>query len=216
MATETLANLRTRIRGRADQDNIGLDFITDPILTSMINESYREYYDLVLESHADHYLAAPVSFTLASNVNTYALSNLTRFYRLRGIDRVEGSEYTALRRYNNQQRNESRRLSYRVMGADIFFQPPESAPGSYRAWYIPEPAALAADGDTVDGFNGWEAWIVADVCSKIAAKAEEDPAPFVRDRDRVAERIRRAAADRDEGEPEVIGDTYNSWDYDGY
>lgn len=217
MATETLVNLRLRIRERSDQVQTN-QFVSDAELNRYINASYREYYDIVLESHADHYLAAPVSFTLAAGVSSYALSNLTSFYRLRGIDRVEGTEYISIRRYNNQERNDVRKLSYRVMGSTIYFQPASAAAGSYRAWYIPEPTALTSDSDTVDGFNGWEEWIVCDVANKISAKAEEDVGPFVRDRDRIAERIHKASSDRDEGDAETIADVFNqrNWDTWGY
>lgn len=207
MATETLANLRTRIRERSDHAEPD-DFVSDAELTRMINESYREFYDLVLESHADHYLAAPASFSLSSGANTYALSSLTSFYRLRGIDRRDGSGWYTVPRYQHAQRNDLRQLSYRVMGSSLFFEPIEDAAGDYRAWFIPEPATLSNDSDTVDGFNGWEVWIVEDVCAKIAAKAEESTSPFTGARDRVTERIRRAAADRDEGSPEKISDVY--------
>jgi ribosomal protein S30 len=213
LATETLVNLRLRVRERSDQVNTN-QFVSDAELTRYINASYREYYDLVLESHADHYLATPVSFTLSAGVSTYALSSLPLFYRLRGIDRVEGTDYIAIRRFTNAERNEVRKLSYRVMGTNLYFQPTTAAPGNYRCWYIPEPAALTADGDTVDGFNGWEEWIVCDVASKIAAKAEEDVSPFVRDRDRVADRIRKASSDRDEGDAEVISDVFNQRNWD--
>lgn len=218
MATETLSNLRTRIRERSDHTNPD-DFVTDSELNRMINSSYREYYDLVLESHADHYLAAPASFSLGSGATTYALSNLTRFYRLRGVDRQEGGSWITVRRYQHQERNDLNRLSYRVMGGNLHFEPSGSTAGSYRVWFVPEPDPLTSDSGTVDGWNGWEEWIVEDVCAKIAVKGEEDARPFVAARDRIAERIRRAAADRDEGDPETISDVYSqrNWEwYDGF
>lgn len=216
--TTTLSTLRSDIRSRADMDNS--EFITDSELNSYINASYAELYDILVSRFEDYYTTTS-SHSVASGASEFSVP--ADFYKLRGVDRqYSGNDYYSLSKFNFNQRNfKNRRVSnslwgtinvnYRLVGNNIELIPEDQASGTYRMWYVPACPVLSLDADTVDGVNGFEEYIVVDVCIKVLEKEESDTTTFQRQKAALMKRIEEMAAQRDAGEPDRITDTV-SWD----
>ena len=219
MSAITLATLKTRCRERADM--VDSEFIPDTELLTYINASYTELYDILVSKFEDYFVAPPTSFTIAAAATYYTLPS--DFYKLRGVDySLGGSEYVALRKFNFNERNQNRvsnriarrqpKVSYRIVGNNLYMEPGDLAPGSYRLWYTPACTLLVDDTDTLDGVNGWEEYVVVDTAIKMMAKEESDTIQLERERARLLERIEQMAQNRDYDQPERITDVA----FDGY
>jgi hypothetical protein len=66
-------------------------------------------------------------------------------------------------------------------------------------------------GNMMDGFNGWEEYIIVDAARKIVRKEEGDTADLERDKAGLLIRIESEAANRDIGQPQSAADTSGSW-----
>jgi hypothetical protein len=225
MATVTLSSLRSQVRQRADQENS--TFISDAELDGYINLSAASLYDILVSRFEDYYTLAPLSFTISSG-STYALPS--DFYKLRGLDRaLSSTEFYSIPKYNFQERNQRSRnilrnlegfngLAYRIVGNTLYFLPEDQAQGSYRLWYIPTYTKLVNTNDTLDGFNGWEEYIILDAAIKCMTKEESDPTVLLMERKSVMDRIESLANNRDIGLPERVSSVrdYNDDDTRGF
>jgi hypothetical protein len=63
----------------------------------------------------------------------------------------------------------------------------------------------------VDGFNGWDEYIIVDAARKILRKEEADTAEIEQDLQRLLNRIEAEAANVDVGQPQSAADTSGSW-----
>lgn len=222
MAT-TLSDLRTRARQRADMVNS--QFISDSELTSFINASYAELYDLLIQTYEDYFVSSE-TFTLASSdAGVRALPS--DFYKLKGVDYDLNGSYVTLYPYDWNTRNLRQQsvsslyrrdfdLSYRVMGSNLRLEPRDNATGSFQLWYVPSYTALSADSDTVDSNitrNNWEEYIVIDTAIKMLAKEESSTNHLIYEKQQMVKRIEASAMDRDVDQPERISDVNhrNDW-----
>lgn len=212
----TLLQLRTQARQRADM--VKSKFVTDEELTSYVNASMYELYDLLVSTYEDWYIADPITFTLTGTADAYSLP--TDFYKLRGIDRsVDGTEngtwftvtpfmFIDRNKYNqiNNIGGTIPTVKYRLMGDNLKFVPYNVAAGLYRMWYIPSAPLLVDDTDTFNGVDGWEEYIVVDCAIKMLAKQEDDVSVFMAQKNALKQRIEELAAERDAGSSATISD----------
>lgn len=122
--TMTLTQLITAVRQRADFVNS--QFVTDAELTSYINQSYFELYDLLIQKYGDnYYVADPAVFSTDGSTMQYPLPNgtLTSFtngrtgatsyqapaiYKLLGVDLElanQSQSFVTIRPFNFSDRN---------------------------------------------------------------------------------------------------------------
>lgn len=218
----TLAQMRTRVRERADMKNSS--FVEDSELNQYINASYQELYDILVTSFEDYYTLPPVSFSLSST-DYYELPS--DFYKLRGVDAaINNGDYYTMSPFDfarrNRQGQSMYRLdyvqfdkNYRIIGNRIYITPSERAQGDYRIWYIPQATVLTSDTSTLDGINGWEEYVVIDAARKCLAKEESDTSFMIAEKEGLRQRIINAAARRDAGMPKTISDV-NLINLDGW
>lgn len=222
MKTITLSNLRNTIRRRCDRENS--NFVTDSELNDYINASYSELYDLLVGVYQDFYTTSTTAVVSSGN-SSFSVPN--DFYKLRAIDRqLSGDEYISLEKFNFSERNNkysnttnfnsNYNIKYRLVGNSIELLPNAEAPGTYRIWYIPVYTTLSSDGDVLDGVNGWEEYIINDVCIKMLDKEESDSSPFQRGKSQQLARIQEMAAMRDISAPDTITDIYDHVNDDWY
>lgn len=222
--TMTLLQLRTAVRQRADMVNS--TFITDAELTSYINQSAYELYDLLVEKYGDDYfvtLPAP-QYTTDGIATTYALP--TDFYKLLGVDLAVSMPdwWVTLRPFEMAERNRFAlrnfqsfyglsNLRYKLAGSSIWFSPTPAAGQTYRLWYVPRWTELSADTDTLDGVSGWTEYVIVDAAIKCLQKEESDPTMLAVQKQALVQRIEAAAANRDAGMPHTVSDTMraNPW-----
>ena len=221
----TLAQLRTRARQRANMENS--NFIRDTEMLALINASYAELYDIMVTKYEDYYITGPTSFSISSG-NTYSLPS--DFYKLRGVDYLQGTQYVTIYPINWNNRNRLNRAvnrrtsyqlnpSYRIVGSTLYIYPSDDALGDYQLWYIPSFTPLADDSDLIDGSiarNGWEEYVVVDVARKMLQKEESDTRELIREKERLLVHIEGAAAERDVDQPESVTDVSTFKTVDGF
>lgn len=212
----SLAQLKELCRQRADMENS--NFITDSELTSLINLSYGEYYDLILSNYEDDY-TVEYELTISSGETSCPLPS--DFMKLRGVDyKVSVDDYIKVSKFQFSDRNKSpfpRRKRYRIIGDKISFLPNKECEGEYRLWYIPVYPKLTADYDTIGGVNGWEDLVVIQTAIYMLQKEESDVTNLMVQKAQIIERISSMSANRDAGGIETVVDTteYNvGFDYD--
>lgn len=213
MAT-TLGDLKDKARQRSDMVNN--PFIAEDELTTYINESYKELYDIIVSKFEDYYVSGPVSFSLGTGESTYALPS--DFYKLLGVDRsLGGDDYYTIRPFNFEQRNSRRsstlyrgiypNIQYRLVGDYLRFNPEDLAQGDYRLWYVPTVTALANDSDSIGiELDKWAEFIVVSAAIKMLAKEESDPSVLMSQKAELKRRIEEMAANRDVGESMRVTD----------
>ncbi len=209
MAT-TLAQLKTRARQRADMENS--QFIGDSELTSYINASYAELYDLLIQTHED-YFTTSTDFTLTSSDNGVRAMGVT-VAKFRGLDWLNGSDYIPLKTYSWNERGRSwrnsRHRAYRLVGDNIMLTPASGADGTYKMWYVPAITPLSLDADTIVtpvSRNNWEEYIVIDVAMKLRDKEESDISTLMQQKQQIITNIRTSAANRDLDQPARVAST---------
>ena len=220
----TLSEIKERARRRADmEDN---PFISEPELTQYVNDSIAELHDILVTTYGEDYYTEDYSFYTTSGTDRYALPDA--FYKLSGVDvQLNGSSYTTLQKFNFRDRNRYENVGawtlqgaggirYRIVGNELVFASTPTSALAVRVWYTPVATALVDDSDSFDGINGYEEYVVIDAAIKMLQKEESDISILYRQKQDMLKRIESAAANRDSGEPETIGDVSRSHLYDDY
>lgn len=205
--TFTLAQLRTKVRERADQENSG--FIDDTELNGYISSSYTRLYDILVKSGL-HYFETTQTI-VADGSDNYALP--ADYYGTLGVDFIESTDvFIEVPEYMFHERNDfgtsgsSHALGYRIIGTVIELLPKPTT-GSYRHIYLPAAVDLTTDSQTVDGVSGWEEFIVLDSAIKCYIKEEAASGPLDREREVIRREIQEAAENRAMQQPRVVADT---------
>lgn len=226
MATLTLQNLIDAVRQRADMQNS--QFVTDSELTSYINQSYQELYDLIRQKFGDDYFVAPpVIITTDGTNDTYLLPNGTNFsaapsfQNLLGVDLLLSNQpdsavtikpfmFAERNRYavpNFQSFYGVTNLRYRLRDNRIWFTPIPASGQSIRLFYVPQLVALSAPSDTADNLGGWLEYVICDAAIKCAQKEESDISVLAAQKMMLIQRIEAAAENRDIGMSQSVSDT---------
>lgn len=188
MASITFATIRTRVRQRTDQEYSDSEFVTDAELNQLINTSYNELYGLLVR-HSLH-RSETVQEITATGATSYPLAS--DFYAVLGVFRVDGTERCLLPRHDHRHRPNTAvtgpATSYRIVGSTLQLSPLPTS-GTYELVYVPVPADLTADADTLDGVLGWEEYVVVDVAIRVLMKEESDVSDLRAERERLQARI---------------------------
>jgi hypothetical protein len=217
--TMQLSDLRTAAKQRADM--VFSNFLTTAEWNQVINQSYLELYDLLIEKYeSDYFVQTPYSFSTDGVNVLFPLP--PDFYKLKGLDvqltGVNTGQWFTVRRINFSERNKYNlptalsgyrysHLGYKLVGANIMLQPLPQAGLSFRLWYAPRLTPLVLDTDVADGLSGWLEYVIVDAAIKALAKEESDTSELVREKQGLLARIDVAAGDRDAGNPPTVSDT---------
>lgn len=184
MPTATLLDLRTRARQRANMENS--TFVTDTELTRLVNtHRYRLYNRLALA--VPYYFSKDHPITTVAGQIPYPLPEDFRssqvVYAVEQLD-----QYRPLRNLTDFQRN-----VYRAPA------------GAYNVMlrYTPTPPPLVDDGDMLDGFSGYDEYIVAAVARDLILKEEGDVGTLMDEMAQLAAEI-TSTLPRDQGQPEYV------------
>lgn len=221
----TVGNLRLECQQRTDR--VYSDNITAQEWNSMINQSYKELYDILIQKFGDDYfIQVPHTYTTTGQIDptfqaqVFALP--ADFYKLMrcevALNASDPNSWITLRQFQAIQANlwnfpnvytfyGITNLRYRIWGKYLQLVPIASAGQTIRIWYSPRPNQLINDTDTVDAISGWEEYIVADVCIKALAKTEEDSSVFMAQKMALLKRVEEAAENRNVGEPQTVSDS---------
>lgn len=213
MATRTLSVLRDRCKQRANMENS--DFVTDAEWNSYINYSISELRDALASKVGDDYFATSQDISLNSSTDVYALS--TDFYKVLWVELLcTDGYYRKMARFEISEMNSSAHVAalaipeirYRLRGNNIWLNPQSALGGrSIRVWYVPLLTELSSDSDTVDGFNGWDEFIILKSARKALVKEEQDVSDIDTELMVIYQRIESMAENRDQAQPMRIQDT---------
>jgi len=205
-----LATFRSRIRDRADLVNDM--FIQDGTLNQWINDSISELYDLLVQASEDWYVVSTPQTVTAPASTFTAPAGMLRFH---GLDRdLGGGTYESVKRGVFRERLTYTERRYVLTAGTFRLFPVSSAPGNYVVWYTPVFTPMEDDGDTFDGIDGWEEYVVVDVAAKCREKAgDEDPSDFLSRKAVLRARIQTMTATRDGGEPPRVVDVHADDEY---
>lgn len=200
----TLADIRRQAKQRADMENS--DFIADSEWLDMINASYAELYDILVQKGIDMFVLSQ-SFAVNGTTSQYALP--TSVYKLTGIDYQLGGLSYPMQKFvfadRWKYRTNQQVLRYRLVGNTIYFVPTPAAQ-TLTLWYVPPITRLAVDADTVDTVNEWAEYIIIDAAIKARIKEESDTAELFAQKQSLVQRIQVISGDRDHAFGERVTD----------
>jgi hypothetical protein len=212
MAIIALSALRARVRQRANME--GSQFVTDSELNTYINEAIADLRDKMISKVGDDYFAAETTYTLLANQDTYALPS--DFYKVLYVE-VKGDDgyFYKMRRFEVSERNFGASpinyyipdIRYRLRANNIVFTPQNLMGGrQVRLTYVPIPSELVTDGDTLQGYNGWETYVIVYAARKALVKEESDTAQLDAELVKLDQRMESMIDNRDQSEPSRIYD----------
>lgn len=222
--TTTFLSLRTQALDRADMT--GDTFIDTDRLKEYVNLAIRELYDLIIKTDPD-FFQTKTTTAFVDGTEEYSLPS--DFYKLLKVFYLDGNERTDMRRFDLRDLSRDRlpylpttirgrRYRYREQGSNIMVHP-KPGTGSMEIWYVPQPADLSDDSDTVEAHLpiGWEEFVIYRTAEKCAAREEDyEKAQYLSAKAmEVAERILDLGSDRDQGESDRVTDAYHRWGIDG-
>lgn len=212
--TNSLIELRRSIRNRGAWKR---EDVTDAQLTEWINSSIKALVDiqviidpLLFNSMKDiHVISGTRSYDLPSDV-----------YRVTGVsvsDSTCQDGYQNLLRYQFEERYDYAILTtqkldarYIILGSKIEFQPTPQWTDTVRIHYVPKVTDLDAPTDTYDFHDGWQEWVILDVCEKIALLKNQNNQMFNGLKREIQDRLTTAII-RDIAKPRVVVDQNRRW-----
>lgn len=216
--TMTLTDLLAAVSQRADMVNS--QFVSPAEMTSYINQSYQELYDILVQKFGDDYfVAAPYAVT--TDGVTDALTLPTDFQKLLGVDlALDAQTFITLRPFMFSERNQFpsnsfqssngiTNLRYRIRGNFLWLAPVPPAAQNIRIWYIPQLASLVSGSDIANNLGGWLEYVIVDAAIKCMQKEESDVSVLLMQKQLLTQRIEAAAANRDASNPQTVTDTVN-------
>lgn len=214
--TFTLAQLRQRVRELVDIE--GNRHFTDSEVNSRISSAYAKYYAKLVASGLG-YAGEKTQTIFTVGTNTYAMptdhmSTLRVDYRY-STELWQELEEVLVQEINRYQTTGSQAFGFRLVGGNILLYPTPPSGQTYRHIYVPAPADLTTDTQTVDGVAGFEDAVVLDAAIRCLIKKEDaDTSSLLRERDLVDARIQEEAEMRLLTKSRRIARTRNRLDRD--
>lgn len=238
-----MGSIVAEIRERSDHQ--GSDFVTDDELAGWVNQSAADLHDLIVDYAGPEAVQHSADLTLVAGEDTIELPpdyyRLVGVDALFGGRWLPLRPYAPRQRRRFQPGpgwSGPRDAQYRLVGrkdpaawgaatALMSFVPRAPRDVQITVWYIPLAFHAAKGGDQqicqglcphplLTTWNGWDEYVISDVCAKIQEKREGDPRPFAVRRDRARARIISAAVAFDTGEPARIRDAREEYGGDPY
>lgn len=228
---EALATIRDRIRRRCDQENS--TFVSDTEINEEINASYAHLFDEIHDAADTEGILNFVDLTTSAGTDIYTITDAwdpggevapqVEIYRVAGVDAQFNGKWRPLTKVAFPDRNDFVDATGWTGPGDTFYRlhnhvrtsgalqirlfPVPQGTHTVRVWYMP----IAPNASTTLGvvaLNGWDEFIVADVCAKILEKEESSSSRLIERRNLALRRVIWAAANLDdsgtEGMREVI------------
>lgn len=221
----TVGNLILESKQRVDRVNA--DNITDQEWTSMLSQSYKWLYNLLIQKFGnDYFIANPYTYTTSGQIDPVFQAQVfplpPDFYKLMrcevALNPGDPNSWVTLRQFEAIQANlwnfpnvytfyGITNLRYRLWGKYLQIVPIASAGQTIRIWYSPKPNQLINSTDIIDGISAFEELMVVDTCLKALAKTEEDVTVFALQKKELLQQIEEAAENRNVGEPQTVSDS---------
>lgn len=212
MASPTLAQLRTRTRERANMENS--TFVTDSELNRYINYSINSLRDKMIQKD-EEYFATSTTFSLVDGTEEYSLP--ADFYKVISCQMLGDNQlYFPMKRFDYSELNESARplyysgadIRYKIRASKLVVNPSTQIGGrTVKLLYVPIPTELSIDADTMDGFNGWDEYVVLASAIKCLQKEEQDVSDLKQELLLMEARVDTLMDSRDHSQPHRVQDS---------
>lgn len=199
--TFTLAELRTAVQRRGGVE--GSYDLTTAILNEYINSAIAELHDLLI-AKADDRLVTSATLTTTPGSATVALPST--FYEFRKLEIVDPSTPSGYRKLFGFTLDEAHLFGpstgkdyrYRLEGASsLILSAATPTAETLRLYFIPYATVLSADGDTLNGWNGYDELVVMMAWRKCVERQRLDTSGVDREIARLQARVMRDSAGRD-------------------
>lgn len=218
--TRTLANLVADVRQRTNMENS--EFVTDDEITEYLNQELAELHAKLTASEGQPHFISTTTVSVTVGTTLYALP--ADFWKvLRCVATVDSiardmepfmeGERASLMNTQYFTATFSGGPRYRVQGDNLEVLPVNRA-FTIELRYIRACPRLVEDGDTTDGFNGYEVAALHGACAMVKEKEMTSPAFFQGLKDRIYRTIDALAAQRDASHPERVTDVVGWADFD--
>lgn len=197
--TRTLAELEQDVLWQVGRDGTWLRNESVRVRRA-INQSIAEFREAVSETGHPYFLRSTTGTLAVGPTSPYHFAKLDlsslnpSHHRIYGFDIKVGTEWQALEVAHFQDRNLAQellvdangtpRLWFEFERSSVAYSPPAVSALTYIIWDLPVHSDLTADGDTFDGMNGWEEWVIFNSGAKL----------LLRDRDAHLEAFERERA----------------------
>jgi len=210
----TLGILKTMIREQADM--VSSSFITEAELNRYVNNSCAELYGLLVRAYGEDYYMSETSVVVPANSESVALP--AGFFKLLQVEiRPASQRPILLRQFMLRDKNNyvagsgNYNYRYRIMGSKIFLDQKPKSDLTLYMYIVPAFTDMTLDADSFDFINGWEDYVIADVCMKVLAKQQDDLSYYIGKKTEQLDRINKEKMSRNLSEPQImIG--YSDWD----
>lgn len=221
MATRTLASLRSRCKQRSNMENSS--FVSDTEWNDYINYSISELRDMIISKAGDDYFATSANFPLDNQNETYSLP--TDFYKILWCELLgNDGYYYKMKRFEISEMNSNANaaflaqlpeIRYRLREDKLWLNPLSALGGrTVRLWYVPLAPELSLDGDTLQGFNGWDEYIVLRAAIIALEKEESDTSALSMRLEQLRLRVEAMSGNRDQAQPMRIQDNERLGDWE--
>jgi len=187
--------IKTRIRRAADIEND--THVTDAEIYDILDRIYPGYWDLLIDAGPPEFSCEKVTFSSVAGTQAYSLATTVtnsadNFYRMKGLYVLDNSS----------------RLHPvgRFLDTEIHLWKAIDEAKSFQIHYYkncPSVPSSPTGSDYVEGYSGFEEWLVYKACAEIKRKRQEDFRQFEAEAATLAARITKNA-NRDGWEPSRV------------
>ena len=217
-STVTVTELTTRVRRATDTENATARF-PDAEIQDYLKTAHRQWWDFLINNGGGHLLEASSPHTVSTVADTATVALATDHYRLVGVDADVGGDTRTLFPLPSGERNRysedglswqgMRKVYYRVVGSNLTLYPTPDAVYSLTVHYIPEAEVDFGTGsNTVDGYNGWDEYIVYVASLKLLNKDNRRTEHIDKDLSALKRDVRLSLRNLDDGNPPQVTDTH--------
>lgn len=226
----TRLELRDRAKRRADMEDSR--FVDDEEWNDYLNEALSSLHDILVMEYRDYY-REKLEIPIVAGTEEYDLPNGTNyagakgFYKGLGVYWKDDQYLYELDPFMMGENTTSiwalsyaagvaigRTLMYRFIGSRLAFTPIPTETGTVQLWYIPQSDRMTEDDHGIDFpvVNGWEEYVILEAAMKALEKQEsfEQAEALDRQLERMRDRIKVAAQQRDGARPQRIRDVRKS------
>lgn len=203
MAAIDLQTLRSDIRFRGDYQNVRK--FPNASVDKEIQRSFGEFYALVDSTH-EGYWDTDDTVTTVADQRYVALP--ASCWRVKGVDRLDGSDYIELRQVSVSDRNKFNSSSdtpqaYRLTARGIELYPTPETAYTLRVTFTPVAPALEEAAER-EWYNGWEEYVIESTLMKLDRREGKPLGEREREIARLEKRIKEEATERKQQEPEYL------------
>lgn len=201
--------------------------VTNEEITDYLEERYREFAE-ILSSVPQGWLRDSRTFTTTANTPNYQIRSIApNFFRLINcwvyFNASSTVDMVVTRPFMESDMRAffpssvwltSQPIYHRMMGSELWLEPPPPGSISVRVNYVPTLESLDSDNpdhSKIDAVNGWDAFLVWGAAADVRGALELDPSYQMQRYMESKQRIIAMVDRRDEGGAETVNDVQGRW-----